>query len=135
MNLLKNKTLNFSTLLIFTAVSILVYSCTKKKFKSPETENTTNPTTNNPNCDTVVFTYSAKVKVIIDNNCSGCHSSTSANGYLLDYNSLKVKALSGALKGSLNGTGGYSLMPPSAKLSNCEIKGIENWILKGAPNN
>jgi hypothetical protein len=134
MNLLKIKTLSLSIVFIGLIAVLTMYSCAKEKGKTPETEDTTNPIVNTPNCDTVTFTYNAKVKVIINNNCSGCHNSGSPNGYLLDYNSLKAKALSGALKGSLNGNG-YPVMPPSGKLSNCDIKGIENWILNGSPNN
>jgi len=134
MNLLKIKTLNLSLVLTAIVTVLTIYSCAKEKGKTPEPEDTTNPTANTPNCDTITFAYNAKVKVIINNNCSGCHNAGSPNGYLLDYNSLNAKALSGALKGSLNGTG-YSVMPPSGKLSNCDIKGIENWILNGSPNN
>lgn len=107
-----------------------MFSCTKDKAKTPET-------TNNPqstNCDTVIYKYNANVKSIITSNCSGCHSSGSPNGNLTDYSSLKTYALSGALIGSLKGQG-YTLMPPSGKLSDCDIKGIENWVIAGANNN
>ena len=115
---------------ILSTISFIMFSCTKDKAKTPET-------TNNPqstNCDTVIYKYNANVKSIITSNCSGCHSSGSPNGNLTDYSSLKTYALSGALIGSLKGQG-YTLMPPSGKLSDCDIKGIENWVIAGANNN
>jgi hypothetical protein len=134
MDLLKTRNLNHSKFLLCLALILATSSCTKDKGKKLETAQSTNQAVNSSNCDTITFTYDAKIKVIINDNCGGCHYSSSPNGYLLDYSSLKVKALSGSLKGSLNGSG-YSLMPPSGKLSNCDIKGIENWIAKGSPNN
>jgi hypothetical protein len=128
---LNKKTLSLSLLFL---ISIIIFSCAKDKSKN-STSTTSTPNTPSPNCDTVTFAYNAKVKNIINSNCSGCHSSGSSNGYLLDHASLKAAAVSGSLKNSLNGTGGYSQMPPSGKLSNCDVKGIENWITAGSQNN
>ena len=129
--IIKNLNLNYFCLL---AILLCCTNCTKDKGKKPEQLTNTNTNGAPVNCDTITFTYGLKVKEIINANCSNCHSHGSSNGYLLDYASLKTYVTSGELKGRLNGTTG-SVMPPSGKLNNCDIKGIENWIAKGALNN
>ena len=109
---------------------IFFNSCTKDIGKSPQLS----MGTDTPGCDTAAYTYNADVKAIITNNCSGCHFAGSPDGTLTDHLHLQAKALDGSLLKSLRGQG-YAIMPPTARLNECDIKGIENWIQAGATNN
>lgn len=130
MNLFLSKVITPSKLILFPIlmISFLLITCTKDKVKTPDADNA-----NQVNCDTVRYRYNATVKTIVTNNCAGCHSTGSSNGNLTDYNTLKAYAQSGSLVGSLKGQG-YTQMPPGGKLSDCDIKGIQNWVTNGANN-
>lgn len=89
-------------------------------------------------CDTTIFTYSAAVKPIMDNKCTGCHNPGNLGGNidLSTYNAVKIVALNGKLFGSISHQAGYSPMPKNAaKLSDCEIAQIQKWIAAGSLNN
>ncbi|MCA0364874.1 MAG: hypothetical protein LCH67_12590 [Bacteroidetes bacterium] len=89
------------------------------------------------NIDAQNPTYSGVIKPIIDTQCLGCHQTGNASGNITLDSYAKVKALidNGKLLGSVTYTAGYSAMPPSQKLSDCEITAFQNWKNKGAPNN
>ncbi len=94
-------------------------------------------------CDTANVTYSATVRPIIQNACYACHSAGTANtaGAGIDlegYAALKafITDNSGLLIGSIRHVVGFSPMPKSApKLSECDIRKIELWIIQGALDN
>lgn len=116
----------------FSVSAILILSsCAKDIGKSPELSKDTDT----PGCDTVTYAYNADVKTLIINHCSGCHSAGSPDGTLTDHPHLQAKALDGSLLKSLRGQQGYALMPPTGRLNECDVKGIENWIQAGAANN
>lgn len=83
----------------------------------------------------------ASVKNTIFENCLSCHSNSSANTLggsvkLEDYADIKNYADNGKLLGSIKHESSYSPMPKNgAKLSDCKISQIENWINSGTPNN
>jgi hypothetical protein len=90
-------------------------------------------------CDTsVVAKFSSEVLPVMTANCNsgGCHNTASAAGaVILDtYAGVKTQALNGRLIGStdhINGT-----MPKGgAKLTNCTIAKMQQWINSGSPNN
>lgn len=85
-------------------------------------------------CDTITYKYHLDVQTIISDHCVKCHGASSSNGILIYYSHVNAYALNGSLVRSLKGQG-YPLMPPTGKLSDCEIKGIENWVKAGAANN
>ena len=89
-------------------------------------------------CDTVNYTFNAYILPIIQTNCTGCHSggSPDANLSLTNYAEIASIANDGSLMHSLNGTGGYSIMPKNTSgLQSCKITQIQKWINDGAPNN
>ena len=89
-------------------------------------------------CDTLNYTFNAYILPIIQTNCSGCHSggSPDANLVLTNYAEILSIANDGSLIHSLNGTGGYSIMPKNTSgLQSCKITQIQKWINDGAPNN
>lgn len=94
-------------------------------------------------CDTANVTYSASVRPILQNACYACHASGTANtagaGINLEgYPALKdfVVDNTGLLIGSIRHLVGFSAMPKSApKLSECDIRKIELWIIQGALDN
>lgn len=88
-------------------------------------------------CDESIFTFSGAVSQIIADNCAGCHSggSPSAGISLTTYEEIETSALSGALFGVINHDGGYAPMPYGlAKLSDCKINQVKQWIDNGALN-
>jgi len=89
------------------------------------------------NCDSTQFTYSNAISGIITTHCKGCHTNPGASGNLdlNSYSNVKNAAQSGKLLNSVNGTNGYTIMPPSGnKLSDCQITQIKKWIQNGYPN-
>lgn len=88
-------------------------------------------------CDTSgTVTFSGHVASIISTNCEGCHNATTSFGNvsLETYDQIKTIADNGALMHSLLATGGYSIMPTSGPLSDCEIAKIQKWVDNGAQN-
>jgi len=98
--------------------------------------------------DSAAFSYSLYIQPIIRTNCYSCHSTsiTQTTGALdlENYNSfnnfLKLDFRGDHVFGSMFyncilQTNGALPMPPSGKLTDCEIKKIKKWIDSGAPNN
>jgi hypothetical protein len=87
-------------------------------------------------CDTNKFTFTNYVFPIIQTNCKGCHSGSSAmKGVKLeDYATISPVATSGQLVKSITGNGS-PVMPPGNPLSSCNVRIIEKWAGAGAPNN
>jgi hypothetical protein len=89
------------------------------------------------NCDTSNFSYSNRVKPLIDKWCVSCHSvGNPGGGYdLSSYSGLVVSVTNNRLLGSLKYSPGFSPMPPNSGLSSCDINAIEKWVNAGYPNN
>ncbi len=88
-------------------------------------------------CDSTSFKFAANIKPIIADKCQGCHNPNSLGGGidLSTYNAIKASAASGKLYGSITWATGFSKMPQSGKLPNCEITQIKKWIGAGSLNN
>ena len=89
-------------------------------------------------CDTTVFTYSGAVTPIMDNKCAGCHNPSNLGGNIdvSTFAAVRVVALNGKLYGSIAHQTGYSPMPKNAaKLSDCEIRQVQKWIIAASQNN
>lgn len=88
-------------------------------------------------CDSTDIKFSTAVKVIIQNKCQGCHNPNSLGGGidLSTYTGIKASALSGKLVGSISWATGFSKMPQTAKLPDCEITQIQKWVAAGSLNN
>lgn len=90
----------------------------------------------NSNCDTVNVTYNEKIAPIFQSYCgtnNSCHSASVAEGgvILSDYtHAFTTDPIS--LIESIEQTGN-SPMPPSGKLSECNINLIKIWIQNGKP--
>jgi len=90
------------------------------------------------NCDTSLYTFSGKIKPLLDLWCVGCHNSNNVSGGydLTTYNEIATAASDGSLLGSLQHDPAYSAMPKNtSKLSACDISAVEKWINNGFPNN
>lgn len=89
-------------------------------------------------CDTVNMTYSNDVQPILQANCYSCHGNGNANGgvTLDSYEAVSGLAASGILTGVITHASGFPPMPQgAAKLSDCDINTIQDWINRGAANN
>lgn len=87
--------------------------------------------------DTVKISYLTHLKPVLDTYCVGCHSAASASGNIRvdNYANLKTIADNGKLYGSIAQLSGFSAMPTSGKLSDCQIKAFKQWIDQGSLNN
>lgn len=88
-------------------------------------------------CDTTNFKFTTNIKPIIQNNCVGCHSGSAPSGKidLSTYSGIQAVALNGKLYGSVSWSAGFSAMPKSQKLPNCQITQLKKWIDAGSQNN
>lgn len=94
-------------------------------------------------CDTInPISFSEQVWPIIQNNCLGCHSASSASGGvdLSSYSQVKYYSetlVSGTpiLIGAILQLPEFSPMPPSGPLSSCQTRTVELWIEQGLLDN
>jgi hypothetical protein len=92
-------------------------------------------------CDTSGNTFSQKVKPILDKKCASCHGAgvyqslggaINLDGYT---NASNYSSPNGSLLKTITGDPSVPLMPPSGKLTDCEISQIRKWVNEGAVNN
>ena len=88
-------------------------------------------------CDTSDYSFSHRIKPLIDNWCVGCHSgSGGGGGYdFLSYNGLTSAIVNNKLLGALNHLPGFFPMPKNSQLSECDLNAITKWVNSGYPNN
>lgn len=89
------------------------------------------------NCDTSNVTFSGKIAPIMTSYCgtnNSCHSSSvGEGGVILDDYSLAIQVDDATLIGSVEHASGYVAMPPTGKISDCNINLIKIWIQNGKP--
>lgn len=108
----------------------LIYNWIKEGAK-----NTTGCTSN---CDSNNVTFSKGIQPLVNQYCRGCHNSTGQSGgvNLDNYNGVKAVALDGRLLNAIKHAPGAPAMPRGGnKLSDCQIRQVEKWILAGTLNN
>ena len=90
-------------------------------------------------CDTLGdMKFAMHVTPILQANCTGCHSASSAGGGidLTAYAGVQAVVANGKLVGAINHTTRFSAMPKNGnKLSECNIVTIQKCIQSGAQNN
>jgi uncharacterized membrane protein len=80
-------------------------------------------------------TYSANVKVIIDNNCLSCHSATAKQFPTLEtYNQVKDAAEFGYLICRIDDQSCGPVMPQTGRMPQVTIDMIKKWAANGFPN-
>jgi cytochrome c5 len=86
--------------------------------------------------DTANVTFSKTIKPLLETNCVGCHKAGSiSGGVLLDsYANVKAHVDNKKMWGAMNYLTGYSAMPPSQKLTDCQLSVVKKWIDNGAKN-
>ncbi len=90
------------------------------------------------NCDTTNITWNSKISAILQKNCVSCHGpDLSYNGVRHDsYATELVVVRDGRLRGVINHADGFSRMPKDrGKLPECDLKLLNLWLDKGAPEN
>jgi hypothetical protein len=90
----------------------------------------------NSTCENTGVTYTITAQ-ILDLNCNDCHDASSQQGGIILDNYTDVNAIvdQGLLSCVINHNAGCLKMPQfRAKLSDCAISKIENWISNGAKN-
>ncbi|MFZ1658527.1 MAG: hypothetical protein WAT61_06905 [Flavobacteriales bacterium] len=89
-------------------------------------------------CDTLSVSYTNTVLPIMQASCSvpGCHApGGSGTGDFTTYSGLKGQVDNEKLIPAITQSGAAAFMPPSGKLSECEIQKITIWVNAGAPQN
>ena len=117
-------------LLVF-VLFLMIFSCSKKN-----EEELGGPV--NETCESTNMTFIANIKPILQNFCFGFHGNGfSQNGINFDtYAGVKAVADNGKLVGAISHASSFVAMPQSAaKLSECNINKIKNWVSSGALNN
>ena len=86
-------------------------------------------------CDSAVSGFTAVIQPMMTKYCEGCHAypNASAQVELSGYIGVKNAINQGLLK-SMDHSGYYPMPKGGAKLSDCEINQVRNWIQRGAPN-
>lgn len=116
--------------LIFLLPIFLLLNCAKEKGSAPKDNSSACDTLNN-------ITYTGVVDSIVNRACavSGCHiPSGTGNGDFTSYAGVKSKVDNGSFKNRVLET---KDMPPTNSgiiLSDCEMKILQAWLNKGAPN-
>ena len=88
-------------------------------------------------CDSTDVRFSTIVLPIMAQSCQSCHGTGTQNGgvSLLNYNEVKNAVMNRNLWQSINHETGFKPMPPSSKISDCQLRQIGIWINDGMPNN
>jgi hypothetical protein len=91
----------------------------------------------NSTIDTTTITFSKTIQPLLETNCVGCHKTgSSSGGVLLDnYSNVKIYVTNNKIWNVMNYVKGYSPMPPSEKLNDCQLLVMKKWIDNGALNN
>ncbi len=90
------------------------------------------------NCVTTNLSFQTHIAPILQRNCYACHSAAAntANITLEGHGQVLMHVNSGRLLGAIRHEPGFMPMPRgAAKLIDCDIAKIENWIADGAPDN
>ena len=84
-------------------------------------------------CDTTAVSYAIDIAPIIQQNCVACHQpgGSQETSAMDTYDNLVNFAVSAVDR--VNGRG--NLMPPSGKMTSCNIALLEAWVNAGMPNN
>jgi mono/diheme cytochrome c family protein len=88
-------------------------------------------------CATAV-TYGQTIQPLLAQRCGSCHAGAAASGgvRLDSHADVKKVAASGKLVGVIRHAAGFSPMPlGGAKLSDCNIGQVQQWIKAGMPDN
>lgn len=89
-------------------------------------------------CNTTALSFQTNIAPIFQQNCFTCHSAiaNTANVTLEGHGNVAQLAASGRLLGAIKHEPGFAKMPQgAAKLSDCSIAKIEQWVADGSPNN
>jgi mono/diheme cytochrome c family protein len=87
-------------------------------------------------CDsTSATTYSAVIAPMIQTQCIGCHQGANPSGgvALSTYSDVSGAVTYMGLVDAVNGVNGRSQMPPSGRMSNCNVALLERWVRAGMP--
>jgi mono/diheme cytochrome c family protein len=82
-------------------------------------------------CNTLDPTFEKEILSVLQDHCIACHNSNAPTaGYdYSEYDKVISSALDGSLLGTIEHQDGYSPMPPSYKLSDCNTSMIKVWML------
>ena len=118
-------------ILLGAAISFAIYSCTKDQAEPKVTVQ--------GYCDTLNYTYTNDIKLIIDTYCtSSCHTSTKSSGFgsanLETYTSVKDEVDNGTFECAINQNSGCTPMPLGGnKIADSLLTKVNCWIENNTP--
>ncbi len=88
-------------------------------------------------CDTSKYKFTADIVPIMSNWCTTCHNAGNAGGGfdLSNYSGVNACVNSGKFMPSIKHTGPFPMPQGGAKLSDCDITKLQNWVNAGHLNN
>jgi len=89
-------------------------------------------------CDTTNISYTNDIQPIFQANCYGCHYDDTTYGNLDLSNFIHLQRVvdnGNLLRNIKHDPGGVPMPKGGAKLSDCKILKIEQWVNLGIPNN
>ncbi|MEY3942137.1 MAG: hypothetical protein RIR07_1023 [Bacteroidota bacterium] len=87
-------------------------------------------------CDsTSATTYTAVIAPMMQTQCLGCHQGAGASGgvRLTNYSEVTAAVGNSGLIDAVNGANGRAQMPPSGRMSDCNVALLERWVRAGMP--
>lgn len=87
-------------------------------------------------CDsTSATTYSAVIAPMMQTQCVGCHQGAGASGgvRLTNYSEVSAAVGNSGLVDAVNAVNGRPQMPPSGRMSDCNVALLERWVRAGMP--
>lgn len=89
----------------------------------------------NPCDSTSDSTYTHSIRYIMSYNCTSCHNSSTASGNItLDsYEAVVEQTKNGNLMGCVQHENGYTAMPLGAKIPDCQIEKLQQWVNANYP--
>lgn len=107
------------SVLVLSILSLLLLSCGKDSIE----------------CDGSTPTYESDIKIIINDNCTSCHSyrgDATSPGWFTDYDGLSEVISNGQFEAKVLAS---KSMPKNSKLTNTEMQLIRCWVDNGYPEN
>jgi hypothetical protein len=115
--------------LFISCLFFFLASCSKEKFNYSEC----------PTVDSMMVSYNADIKSIVNANCVTCHYSNSTLDSTMtydfsNYNGIK-RAIGSVYNRIIRPVDDPLHMPVGIKLSDCDLLKLKIWIQNGAPEN
>ena len=84
-------------------------------------------------CDSTNITYNSTIAITMDNYCTGCHGGSAPDGSVSLTSYADVVLNAPKITPAIKHTGLYPMPKNAGKLSACDIRQWDLWIMDGMP--